>query len=200
MIKIGTTELSNIMIGETQVQKMYLGTNLIWEYNSGGGGETQDFFCKLELTDGTIVNIDGSGELTKAMVATPYASTLYKMHIGNLCTSIGYQAAASCKQLVEVVIDEGVTSIANQAFNGDNKIKVFDLPSTLTSIGTYCFHNQGTGTCKFTFRSLTPPSINFGTNNRFANQSTTLYVPAAALDTYKTAWSSYSSRIFAIPS
>lgn len=35
MIKIGTTELSNIMIGETQVQKMYLGTNLIWEYNSG---------------------------------------------------------------------------------------------------------------------------------------------------------------------
>lgn len=34
MIKIGNIELSNIKLGNTQVQKMYLGTNLIWEYNS----------------------------------------------------------------------------------------------------------------------------------------------------------------------
>lgn len=35
MINIGSNSVSNIMLGETQVQKMYLGTNLIWEYNSG---------------------------------------------------------------------------------------------------------------------------------------------------------------------
>lgn len=35
MIKIGNIELSNIKLGNTQVQKMYLGTNLIWEFNSG---------------------------------------------------------------------------------------------------------------------------------------------------------------------
>lgn len=34
MIKIGTNGISNIMIGSTQAQKAYLGTTLIWEYNS----------------------------------------------------------------------------------------------------------------------------------------------------------------------
>ncbi len=33
MIKIETTEVTNIMIGESQVQRMYLGTNLVWEHN-----------------------------------------------------------------------------------------------------------------------------------------------------------------------
>jgi hypothetical protein len=179
-----------------------LGITLIWEYNSGGGDETQDFFCKLELTDGTTVDLDGSGELTQAMVATPYASTLYKMHVGNLCTRIGSKAAQQCRKLEEVVVDEGVTTVGNQAFNADVKLAVVDFPSTLTSIGTYCFHNMGNVNCNLTFRSLTPPSINFSANNLFTKytESITIYVPAAALDTYKTAWSSLSSNIFAIPS
>lgn len=33
MINLGSNTISNIMLGNTQVQKMYLGTNLIWENN-----------------------------------------------------------------------------------------------------------------------------------------------------------------------
>jgi len=200
MIKIGTNGISDIFIGSTHANKAYLGTNLIWEYNSGGGDETQDFFCKLELTDGTTVDLDGSGELTQAMVATPYASTLYKMHVGNLCTSIGYRAAHQCRKLEEVVVDEGVTTVGNQAFNADVKLAVVDFPSTLTSIGTYCFHNIGNVNCNFTFRGLTPPTVNISANNKFSNANTNIYVPAEALETYKNTWSSIASKISAIPS
>jgi hypothetical protein len=196
MINVGANSISNIKIGSTQAQKAYVGTTLIWEYNSGGGG----FFCKLKLTDGTPVNIDGSGELTKAMVATPYASTLYKMHVGNLCTSIGYQAVQQCKKLVEVVVDEGVTTIGIQAFNANSNLAVIDFPSTLTSIGNYCFHNMGTSTCNITFRGLTPPTLNIGSNNRFTTANTNIYVLAEALETYKNTWSSIASKISAIQS
>ena len=37
MINIGSNNISNIMIGNTQVQKMYLGTTLIWEYSRPNG-------------------------------------------------------------------------------------------------------------------------------------------------------------------
>lgn len=33
MINLGSNTISNIMLGNTQVQKMYFGTNLIWENN-----------------------------------------------------------------------------------------------------------------------------------------------------------------------
>lgn len=176
-------------------------------YSSPNGAEfvagpyvNQNFFCQLELTDGTIVDLEGSGELTKEMVATPYASTLYKMHVGNLCTSIGYQAAAQCLQLVELVIDEGVTTLDSGAFNGDSKLEVIDLPSTLTSIGNYCFHNMGTSTCNITLRGLTPPTVTIWANNRFEAANTNIYVPAEALETYKNTWTNIADKIYSIPS
>lgn len=198
MINVGLNSISNIKIGTTQANKVYVGSTLVWEYTSSGGSE--DYFCQLELTDGTIVDLEGSGELTKAMVATPYASTLYKMHVGNLCTSIGYQAVVQCRQLVELVVDEGVTTVANQAFNQDSKLEVIDFPSTLTSIGTYCFHNMGTSTCNITFRGLTPPTLNIGANNRFTSANTNIYVPAEALETYKNTWTNIADIIYSIPS
>ena len=193
MINVGLNSISNIKIGTTQANKVYVGSTLVWNINGL-------YFCKLELTDGTTVNINGSGELTNEMVATPYASTLYKMHVGNLCTSIGYQAAAQCKQLVELVIDEGVTTLDSAAFNGDSKLEVIDLPSTLTSIGNYCFHNMGTSTCNITLRGLTPPTVTIWVNNRFEAANTNIYVPAEALETYKSTWTDIASKIQAISS
>lgn len=180
------------MLGSQEIEKLYIGSAILYQKSSSTPSES--FFCKLELTDGTIVDIDGNGELTKAMVATPYASTLYKMHVGNLCTSIGSQAAAQCKQLVELVIDEGVTTINSAAFNGDSKLGIIDFPSTLTSIGNYCFHNMA-GTCNITFRGLTPPTISIGNNNRFSAANTNIYVPDSSLSTYQTAWSELATKI-----
>ena len=33
MINVGLNNISNIMIGSTQVKKVYLGTILVWDYN-----------------------------------------------------------------------------------------------------------------------------------------------------------------------
>ncbi len=60
MIKIGTTELSNIMIGETQVQKMYLGTNLIWEHSTSRlpSGYTELEYIASTATGGQYIDLD----------------------------------------------------------------------------------------------------------------------------------------------
>lgn len=188
------TNASKIMLGSQEIEKLYIGSTVLYQKSSSTPSES--FFCKLELTDGTIVDLEGSGELTKEMVATPYASTLYKIHVGNLCTSIGDSAVFGCKQLFEVIIDEGVTTIGGGAFNGDGKLTVIDLPSTLTSIGAYSFHNMGTGVNTVIIRAATPPSI--GNNNLFDSANTTIYVPDSSLSAYQTAWSRWATRIKAL--
>lgn len=37
MINVGLNSISNIKIGTTQANKVYVGSTLVWEYNSGGG-------------------------------------------------------------------------------------------------------------------------------------------------------------------
>ena len=49
------------------------------------------YICKLTLNDGSVVNIEGSGELTSAMTAA-YSATCVSAEIGDLCTSIGDHA------------------------------------------------------------------------------------------------------------
>jgi hypothetical protein len=68
MIKIGTIEASNIKIGETQVQKMYLGTNLIWQYSSGGGNNeptyTEQYFTLEAAADSCDITIKIPAQVT----------------------------------------------------------------------------------------------------------------------------------------
>lgn len=44
MINLGSDSISNIMLGNTQVQKMYLGTNLIWELNTSLSSSNEALF------------------------------------------------------------------------------------------------------------------------------------------------------------
>jgi len=73
------------------------------------------FFAKLTLNDGSVVELQGSGGLTEAMVSQ-YRNTLVSTEIGELCTSIGNYAFQWCSGLTSVTIGSGVTSITNSAF------------------------------------------------------------------------------------
>lgn len=53
MINLGSDSISNIMIGNTQVQKMYLGTTLIWEYSSSVESRLPDGYTELEYIAST---------------------------------------------------------------------------------------------------------------------------------------------------
>lgn len=54
MINLGSDSISNIMIGNTQVQKMYLGTSLILEYSSG---EEIDMNAPIVFEDSAVETI-----------------------------------------------------------------------------------------------------------------------------------------------
>ena len=110
------------------------------------------FFAKLTLNNGDIVELEGKGELTQAMVAQLYSSTLKSVEIGELCTNIGDGAFSGCSGLTEVTIPNSVTSIGDGAFSG------------CTSLASITSH------------IMEAPNVNPGTFNSASNGGT-LYVP-----------------------
>ena len=97
--------------------------------------------------------------------------------------------------LVYVNIPSGVTSIGTYAFYGCSGLTSLDLPEGITSIGQYAFRDC-TGMQSLTVRAVVPPLVSTDT---FYNMGGTVYVPAVSLEAYKAAWSWISDRIQPIP-
>lgn len=155
------------------------------------------FFCKLTLNDGSVVKLEGSGELTSAMISN-YKSTLVSADIGTQCTSIGGSAFTDCSGLTSVVIPDSVTSIgyaafmhcrsftsvtipnsvttiSGRAFEGCSGFTSVAIPGSVTSIGGQAFLNCSS-LSTITSYIMNAPSVNPGTF-AVANNGGTLYVP-----------------------
>lgn len=109
-------------------------------------------------------------------------------------TAIQDYCFSHCESLATFEIKEGVTTIGNEAFNECLSLYNIVIPSTVTSIGQGAFHcgnysaaidNNRTVTCLAT----TPPTLGLAAFS-FDNGTATypIYVPAASLQAYKTAW------------
>lgn len=135
------------------------------------------FFCKLTLNNGNVVELEGSGELTSAMISS-YKSTLVSAEIGTLCTSIGNEAFANCTALTSCTIGSSVTSIGNYAFYGCSGLTSIVIPDSVTSIGENAFMDCSSLT-SITSNATTAPTIQ---NNTFWNVKAggTLTVPSGA--------------------
>ena len=96
------------------------------------------FFCKLTLNNGSTVELEGSGELTQAMVSQ-YKGTLVSAEIGEFCTSIGDSAFDNCNGLSSVTISNSVTSIGYGVFNGCSSLTSVIIGCGVTSIGIAAF-------------------------------------------------------------
>lgn len=75
-----------------------------------------------------------------------YAGNLYldntlveDLVIPNGVTEIAFQAFADCKSITSVTIPEGVTSLGKGAFLGCSNLSSIKLPASLTDLGTYAF-------------------------------------------------------------
>ena len=89
-------------------------------------------------------------------------------------TIIGKDAFKNNKDILEVVISEGITTIGESAFNGCDKLKKITLPSSLGKINNYAFQNC-IHLVHISCRVKDPATLNPA--NLPANEMMTLYVP-----------------------
>ena len=122
-------------------------------------------FCKLTLNDNSIVEIEGSGDLTRAMTSG-YNSTTVSAEIGTLCTSISNDVFFGFTQLTSVTISDSVISIGNKGFRNCSGLTSVDIPNGVTSIGASAF----TG-CKSITSITIPDSVRSIGNDVFSSCS-----------------------------
>lgn len=106
---------------------------------------------------------------------------------------------------LDVVVGDLITTLDGAAFYGQTTLKSITLSSTVNNIGGQYPNDLVFDGCtaleKVTCLCMTPPFLQ---SNAFsdASQNLVIYVPASSLNAYKTAtgWSTYASKIQAIPS
>ena len=100
--------------------------------------------------------------------------------------------------ITSLTIGSHPTSIPSGMFENCTKLTSLDIPSNISSIGSRAFASCS-GLTSITVHSVTPPTLG---NSVFENTNNCpIYVPPESVDAYKAAsgWSSYASRIQAIP-
>lgn len=169
---------------------------------SGGGGGIP---MPSNLSAATLNNF---GLLTSAAIKNGvtsigyrtfyYCTSLTSIDISDSVTSIANDAFYNCKSLTSVTIPNSVTSIGSGAFNLCNSLTSIIIPDSVTSIDSRAFNNCRSLT-SVTVNALTPPKLGGSVFNN--TNECPIYVPAQSVDAYKSAteWSTYASRIQAIP-
>ncbi len=80
------------------------------------------FFCKLTLQDGTVVNIEGEGELSNEDIYD-YVDSVVSADVGELCYKIGYDAFNYCENLTSINIANSVAEIDSGFFDGCDNLE-----------------------------------------------------------------------------
>lgn len=144
------------------------------------------------------------------------------MNISDSVTSIGSYAFANLNSITTLNIGSGMTNIESSVFPSMIRLTAVTIPNTVTTIGLTAFYNcyslktliipssvtrieggafrQCSGLTSVTCLATTPPTMT--NNNVFeSTNNCPIYVPAQSVDAYKSAtnWSTYASRIKAIP-
>lgn len=182
-------------IGDQVFYGMYSHVKISMPSGLSGGAYYAYGYCN-SLVHHTIP--DGSTQVSERMYRYDYALTSVSIPAG--VTSIGPNAFYECTGLRSVTIPLGVTSIAQNAFYGCYGLRAVHIPSSVTSIGASAFANCG-GVGVYHIRATTPPTLDSSVFSSIASDCV-IYVPAASVNTYKTAtnWSTYASYIQAEPS
>ena len=125
--------------------------------------------------------------------------SLTSITIPNSVTSIGERAFRYCTGLTSIDIPNSVTSIGNGAFRSCSGLTSITIPDSVTSISSDAF-GYCSNLTSVTVLATTPPTLEssafYGASNNLI-----IYVPSESVSAYKAAsgWSSYSSKIRAIP-
>ncbi len=111
-------------------------------------------------------------------------------------TEVKFAAFYNARSITSVTLSNNTTTIGSYAFRYCTALTSVIIPESVTSIGNYCF-NGCTALTNVYCKPTTPPTL--GGTYTFGNNATDrkIYVPAAAVDAYKSAtnWSEYASAI-----
>ena len=191
-------------------------TNMVIPDNVTSIG-TDIFIGCTGITNCTI----GSGVTNIPGSAFEGCTSLTNVTIPNTVTSIGSAAFNGCTSLTGITIPNSVTSIGTSAFNGCTNLESIEIPDSVTEInksafnkctsltsctiglgvgwiGEYAFYGCS-GLTSITVEGATPPGMGRGVFDN--TNECPIFVPADSVNAYKIAryWSTYSSRIRAIP-
>ena len=125
-------------------------------------------------------------------------TSLTSINIPDSVTDIYGNAFSYCSNLTGVTIPSGVTRIWYSVFMNCYSLTSIDIPSGVTRIDDYAFAGCS-GLTSITIYAATPPSL--GSNVFYSTYNFPIYVPAESVTAYQedSSWSTYSSRIQAIP-
>ena len=155
-------------------------------------------FVDRSITEVTAEMLEGVTSI--GQYALNGCSSLASRTIPEGVTLIENGAFANCSSLASITIPEGATRIGENAFNYCDSLTSAMIPESMANIQYMCF-NGCNRLASITVRATIPPILAYGVFQG-TSQSLIIYVPAASVDTYKAAtnWSTYASKIQAIPS
>lgn len=98
----------------------------------------------VENYEGTDFYYSNTNDANRSVIITDYVGTATDLVIptkiwGHPVSAIGSSAFNGCKNLVSVIIPEGVKSLSNYAFANCTALKSVTIPSTVASVGTAAF-------------------------------------------------------------
>ena len=203
MLKYDLNNISKMNFSGNTANKAYFGGNVCYQYMTSDAPEppTPPSFNGKWLatyTGGTTssADCDASSAITSGEITF---EDLVSVEIGDCVTEIGNYAFYNCTSLSSITIPSGITSIDAYAFMRCSGLVSLTIGSGVTSIVNDAF-NYCSGLTSITCLATTPPTLS-GKRQFNNTNNCPIYVPAASVDTYKAAsgWSTYASRIQAIP-
>ena len=153
--------------------------------------------------NGAMANYDSSNDdENKYAPWAQYSSSITAVVIEEGVTSVGNQAFMSCTNLTSVTISNSVVKIGTSAFRGCKQLTGVIISSGVTQIGQNAFNNCTNltwVTIKYSGDRLTTLGKDaFKSCSKLAK----IYVPSDSVEAYKNAtnWGAYADKISAIPS
>ena len=128
-----------------------------------------------------------------------YASKTDIKHliVSDAVTELGWGTFFFDSLMTTVELGNNLEIIGISAFNECRSLSTITVPASVTNIKVRAFQDCRSLTT-FICEAVTPPTIGNAIFQN-ANNLTAIYVPAASVGAYKTAWSDYASLIKAIP-
>lgn len=191
-VKIGNLDISAFKVGSADT-KVYLGDTLL--YPTAPPSFSGKWLATYTGGTTSSAECDANSAITSGEITL---TDLVSVEIGDCATSIARNAFLRCATITSVNIGNGLSTINTYAFFQCTSLTSLTIGSGITEILNNAVR-ACTNLSNITINATTPPTL--GSDVFSDTNNCPIYVPAVSVDVYKSAsgWSTYASRIQAIP-